>query len=52
MRSHPKTSTRPEVHVVDVIRAKRDGTALSERQIRWFIDAYTKGDVADEQASA
>lgn len=40
------------MHVVDVIRAKRDGVTLSEKQIRWFIDAYTKGDVADEQASA
>ncbi|MBA3630518.1 MAG: thymidine phosphorylase, partial [Actinobacteria bacterium] len=40
------------MHVVDIIRAKRDGEALSEEQIRWFIDAYTKGDVADEQASA
>ncbi|MDQ3752440.1 MAG: thymidine phosphorylase [Actinomycetota bacterium] len=40
------------MHVVDVIRAKRDGATLSEKQIRWFIDAYTKGDVADEQASA
>jgi thymidine phosphorylase len=40
------------VHVVDVIRAKRDGAALSDEQIRWFIDAYTKGHVADEQASA
>ncbi|MBA2272629.1 MAG: thymidine phosphorylase, partial [Actinobacteria bacterium] len=40
------------MHVVDVIRAKRDGATLSEDQIRWFIDAYTKDDVADEQASA
>ncbi|HEU4480935.1 MAG TPA: thymidine phosphorylase, partial [Actinomycetota bacterium] len=38
--------------VVDVIRAKRDGRALSEEQIRWFIDAYTEGQIADEQASA
>ncbi|MFN2490260.1 MAG: thymidine phosphorylase [Actinomycetota bacterium] len=37
---------------VDVIRTKRDGGRLSERQIRWFIDAYTNGEVADEQASA
>ena len=37
---------------VDVIRAKRDGRRLSDRQIRWFIDAYTNGGVADEQASA
>ena len=37
---------------VDVIRTKRDGARLSDEQIRWFIDAYTKGEVADEQASA
>jgi thymidine phosphorylase len=37
---------------VDVIRTKRDGEALSEDQIRWFIESYTSGDVADEQASA
>ncbi|MFN8109235.1 MAG: thymidine phosphorylase [Thermoleophilia bacterium] len=37
---------------VDVIRAKRDGGQLTDAQIRWFIDAYTRGEVADEQASA
>ncbi len=37
---------------VDLIRAKRDGRELSEPQIRWLIDAYTKGVVADEQMSA
>jgi len=37
---------------VEVIRAKRDGAELDERQIRWFLDAYTRGAVADEQASA
>ncbi len=37
---------------VDVIRTKRDGGRLSDEQIRWFIDAYTRGEVADEQASA
>jgi thymidine phosphorylase len=37
---------------VDVIRTKRDGHRLSDEQITWFIDAYTAGDVADEQASA
>ena len=25
---------------------------LTDEQIRWFIDAYTKGEVADEQAAA
>jgi thymidine phosphorylase len=38
--------------VVDVIRTKRDGVSLSDEQIKWFIDAYTNGAVADEQASA
>jgi thymidine phosphorylase len=38
--------------VVDVIRTKRDGKALSDQQINWFIAAYTDGRIADEQASA
>ncbi|HEY3502881.1 MAG TPA: thymidine phosphorylase [Actinocatenispora sp.] len=37
---------------VDVIRAKRDGHALSDAQIDWVIDAYTQGSVAEEQMSA
>lgn len=37
---------------VEVIRAKRDGQALTDAQIRWFLDGYTRGVVADEQASA
>ena len=37
---------------VDVIRAKRDGGVLSDAQIDWVVDAYTKGLVADEQMSA
>ncbi|HEY3562354.1 MAG TPA: thymidine phosphorylase [Kribbella sp.] len=37
---------------VDVIRAKRDKGELSDGQIDWVIDAYTRGDVADEQMSA
>jgi thymidine phosphorylase len=37
---------------VDVIRAKRDKGELSDGQIDWVIDAYTKGEVADEQMSA
>jgi thymidine phosphorylase len=40
------------VDVVDVIRAKRDGNRLSDKQIRFFINSYTNGDIADEQASA
>ena len=37
---------------VDVIRAKRDGGVLSDDQIDWVIDAYTRGVVAEEQMSA
>ncbi len=37
---------------VEVIKTKRDGRTLSKDQIEWFIDAYTRGEVADEQASA
>ena len=37
---------------VDVIRTKRDGTALTDEQIDWVVDAYTRGVVADEQMSA
>ena len=37
---------------VEVIIAKRDGGALSDSQIDWMVDAYTRGVVADEQMSA
>ena len=37
---------------VDVIVAKRDGHRLSDAQIDWVIDAYTRGAVAEEQMSA
>ncbi|WP_026454088.1 thymidine phosphorylase, partial [Saccharomonospora iraqiensis] len=37
---------------VDVIRTKRDGHRLSDAQIDWVIDAYTRGVVAPEQMSA
>jgi thymidine phosphorylase len=38
--------------VVDVIRTKRDQGELSDAQIDWVIDAYTKGEVDPEQMSA
>ncbi|SEG99521.1 thymidine phosphorylase [Nonomuraea solani] len=37
---------------IEVIRAKRDRGGLTTAQIDWVIDAYTRGDVADEQMSA
>ncbi len=37
---------------VEVITTKRDGGSLSDSQIDWVIDAYTRGGVADEQMSS
>ncbi|WEV27355.1 thymidine phosphorylase [Streptomyces sp. 71268] len=37
---------------ISVIRAKRDGHRLTDAQIDWIIDAYTRGEVAHEQMSA
>jgi thymidine phosphorylase len=37
---------------VEVIIAKRDGRELTDSQIDWMLDAYTRGVVADEQMSA
>jgi thymidine phosphorylase len=37
---------------VDVIRAKRDRAELTDTQIDWVVDAYTRGVVAEEQMSA
>src|SRR5690554_5144616 len=37
---------------VDVIIAKRDGKTLTDDQIDWVVDAYTRGVVADEQMSS
>jgi thymidine phosphorylase len=37
---------------VDVIVTKRDGNRLTQAQIDWVIDAYTRGVVAEEQMSA
>jgi len=36
----------------EVIAAKRDRHSLTDPQIDWIIDAYTRGVVADEQMSA
>jgi thymidine phosphorylase len=44
--------SREPFSAVDVIRAKRDRDRLTDEQIDWVIDAYTRGAVADEQMSA
>jgi thymidine phosphorylase len=40
------------VNVIDVIVAKRDRHRLTDEQIDWVVDAYTRGNVADEQMAA
>ncbi|WP_052863825.1 thymidine phosphorylase [Streptomyces niger] len=37
---------------ISVIRAKRDRAELTDDQIDWIIDAYTRGEVAHEQMSS
>jgi thymidine phosphorylase len=38
--------------ILEVIRTKRDGGTLSDDQVRFFIEGYTAGTIADEQAAA
>ena len=38
--------------ILDVLRTKRDGGVLTDEQIRFFVDGYTAGTIADEQAAA
>ncbi|MFT4044366.1 MAG: thymidine phosphorylase [Gordonia sp. (in: high G+C Gram-positive bacteria)] len=45
-------ATADSPHAISVIATKRDGKPLTDTQIDWVIDAYTRGDVADEQMSA
>ncbi|MCB1299033.1 MAG: thymidine phosphorylase, partial [Microthrixaceae bacterium] len=37
---------------IDIIRTKRDGGAVEEGALRWMVDAYTRGYVADSQMAA
>jgi thymidine phosphorylase len=37
---------------VDVIATKRDGQVLNDESIAWVLEAYQRGEVADEQMSA
>src|SRR5699024_1591894 len=37
---------------VDIITAKRNGLALTKDQITWIVNAYTVGEVSDEQFAA
>ena len=48
----PSAAARPAYAAVDLIRAKRDGLALTGDEIRWLFGAYLSGEVAEEQMSA
>ena len=55
MREDPRVTSSFDVaafDAVDVIVAKRNKQELSDGQIDWVIDAYTRGAVADEQMSS
>jgi thymidine phosphorylase len=45
-------AAEPGHDAVEVIGAKRDGRELSDAQIDWVVDGYTRGAVADEQMAA
>lgn len=40
------------MHAVDIIAKKRDGKELTDEELRFFIEGYTRGDIPDYQASA
>jgi len=49
--SQPEDS-QGRYRVVDLIRQKREGGALSSAEIRFLVQAYTRGDVPDYQVAA
>ena len=46
------TASPPAFRVVDLIRKKRDGGALSAKEIGYIVDAYTAGAIPDYQVAA
>ncbi|RME75415.1 MAG: pyrimidine-nucleoside phosphorylase [Chloroflexi bacterium] len=40
------------MNAVDIITRKRDGLELTEEEIKFFVNGYTKGDIPDYQAAA
>ncbi|MCL2045170.1 MAG: pyrimidine-nucleoside phosphorylase [Oscillospiraceae bacterium] len=40
------------MNMYDIITKKKSGLVLSEQEIRFFIDGFTKGEIPDYQASA
>jgi pyrimidine-nucleoside phosphorylase len=48
----PKSSPPQTFRMIDAIRKKRDGVELSRDEIERLVNAYTRGDIPDYQASA
>jgi pyrimidine-nucleoside phosphorylase len=46
------SSSSSAIRAIDVIRKKRDGGELSRAEIEAIVNAYTRGDIPDYQASA
>lgn len=40
------------MNILDIIAKKRDGKVLSKEEIEYFVQKYTKNEIADYQASA
>lgn len=40
------------MRMVDIIQNKRDGYALTDKEIEYFVSGYTSGEIPDYQASA
>lgn len=40
------------MRAVDIIAKKRDGQALTDAEIQWFVDAFTRDQMRDYQAAA
>ena len=40
------------MRMYDIIQKKRDGGALSEEEIKWFITSYVNGEIPDYQVAA
>ena len=40
------------MNAYDIIFRKRNGKALTQAELQWFVDGFTSGDVTEYQAAA